>query len=58
VILCTRIEVAPGLWLDEYASGLTYPDVIHALGQVKPGQCFRFQYQLGVAPGFVCTRVA
>lgn len=57
VILATRVELAPGLLLDEYASGLTYPDVLHALGQVRPGQRYRFQYRLGVSPRFTCTLV-
>jgi hypothetical protein len=54
VMLCTRIEVAAGIVLDDYDSGITYPVLLHALGTVRPGQRLAYSYRLGAHPGFEC----
>lgn len=55
LMLRTRIEVAPDLWLDEYDSGLTAPLFVHALGTATVGRELKFQYRLGPQPGFSCA---
>ncbi|MDZ4814500.1 MAG: hypothetical protein SGI99_18090 [Pseudomonadota bacterium] len=55
VMLCTRIEVGPGLFLEEFESGITHPAYLHALGTVKPGDRLSFHYVLGARPGFACV---
>ena len=55
VMLRTRIEVGPGLFLEEFESGITHPAYVHALGTVKPDDHLSFKYALGARPGFTCV---
>lgn len=50
-IIRTRLQVAPGIILDDYDSGLTVPRVLHSQGKATPGESLAFSYRLGERPG-------
>lgn len=58
LMLRTRIETAPGVELADYDSGLSYPQIVHELGTIQPGESLRFEYRLGGEPGFRVSRDA
>ncbi len=58
LMLCTRIEVAPGCVLGDYDSGITYPKHLHALGHARRGQRLLARYRLGPDPGFVVDAIS
>lgn len=58
LMLRTRIETAPGTELADYDSGLSYPQILHELGTIRPGEVLHVEYRLGVEPGFRVCRDA
>ena len=52
--LLTTITVFGRFKLSEYESLLTYPIVMHDLGEIRGGMKIEFYYQLGAKPGFKC----
>lgn len=56
LMLRTQIEAGPGNFLDDYDSGLTYPLLLGALGDITPGERFDCDYRLGARPGFELRR--
>lgn len=51
-MLLTKIEIFDSFKLDDYNSGLTYPTILHEIGELKAGQKIRFQYITGKNPHF------
>jgi hypothetical protein len=51
VLLLTRVRVHGEIELRECDSGVTYPRVLGALGQVGPGAVLEFRYRPGPDPG-------
>lgn len=58
LILRTRIEANDDNVLDDYDSGLSYPLVLSALGDLRGGDRIEFHYRLGSDPGFQAMRAA
>jgi len=56
-MLFTTIKVFDGFVLNTYETGLTYPMTLYPLGKIKAGEILEFQYELGMAPGFLYRRV-
>lgn len=52
LLLRTRVHAAAGAVLEDYDSGLSYPQVLHAVGPAPPGQPIHARYRLGPDPGF------
>lgn len=57
VTLCTRIQVFDSIELSNYQAGVTYPVMLHELGDVGPGTRIEFKYISGPVPGFDCRRL-
>ncbi len=57
-IIRTRLQIAPGIILDDYDSGLTIPRVLHLLPKVLPGDLLVFRYRLGERPGVEVQHVS
>lgn len=55
--LLTTITVFGKFALGEYESLLTYPIVMHDVGEIRGGMKIEFFYQLGRKPGFMCRLV-
>lgn len=55
-ILRTRIELAPGIVLTDYDSGLTAPRLLLDFDPVCAGQALEFRYRMGDRPGFEVRR--
>lgn len=56
LMLRTQIEAGPGHVLGDYDSGLTYPLLLGALGDITPGERFDCDYRLGARLGFELRR--
>jgi len=57
LILLTTITVYDSIVLRDYESGLTYPTILHDLGEVARGAQIEFSYTIGHKPGFKYRRM-
>lgn len=51
-MILTKIRVFNSIIINDYDSGLTYPNILNDLGKLNGGETIEFQYHLGDCPGF------
>jgi len=54
----TTVDVFGDHRLDDYASGITYPTLIHHLGRIHAGDRLEFSYEEGPSPGLRIRRAS